>query len=88
VTAKELIGWSNAEGREKIKDAEVVYIYHDVIDSIGDKAPTEDITFEACRSALEELKDLVTRVINRLNASRVVITADHGFLFQQKMLFS
>jgi TIGR02687 family protein len=88
VTAKELIGWSNAEGREKIKDAEVVYIYHDVIDSIGDKAPTEDKTFEACRNALEELKDLVTRVINRLNASRVVITADHGFLFQQKMLSS
>ena len=88
VTAKELIGWSNAEGREKIKDAEIVYIYHDAIDAIGDKAVTEDKTFEACRSALDELKDLVTRVINRLNASRIVITADHGFLFQQKMLSS
>ena len=88
VTAKELINWSNAEGREKIKDAEIVYIYHDAIDAIGDKAATEDKTFEACRSALDELKDLVTRIINRLNASRIVITADHGFLFQQQMLSS
>lgn len=86
VSSKELMNWSNQEGRDKVRDAEVVYIYHDTIDAIGDKAATEEKTFEACRSAIEELKDLVGRVINRLNASRVVITADHGFLFQQKAL--
>jgi uncharacterized protein (TIGR02687 family) len=84
VTAKELLGWSNQAGRDSVKDAEVVYIYHDTIDAIGDKSSTEDRTFEACRTAIEELVDLVTRVINRLNASRVILTADHGFLFQQK----
>ncbi|EKJ3265532.1 BREX-1 system phosphatase PglZ type A, partial [Escherichia coli] len=86
VSSKELMSWSNQEGRDKVRDVEVVYIYHDTIDAIGDKAATEEKTFEACRSAIEELKDLVGRVINRLNGSRVVITADHGFLFQQKAL--
>ncbi|MRI34245.1 BREX-1 system phosphatase PglZ type A [Endozoicomonas sp. OPT23] len=88
VSAKELLGWSNQEGREKIRDANVVYIYHDTIDATGDKAATEDKTLKACRDAIGELEDLVGRIINRLNASRVVLTADHGFLFRQQALVS
>ncbi len=86
VSSKELMRWSNQEGRDKVRNASVVYIYHDTIDAIGDKLSTEEKTFEACRTAIEELKDLVGRVINRLNGSRVLVTADHGFLFQQKAL--
>jgi len=86
VNSKELMGWSNQEGRDNVREASVVYIYHDTIDAIGDKLSTEEKTFEACRMAVEELKDLVGRVINRLNGSRVLLTADHGFLFQQKAL--
>ena len=66
----------------------MVYIYHDTIDAIGDKAATEDKTLAACRDGMNELEDLVGRVINRLNASRVVVTADHGFLFRQQALAS
>ncbi|MCB5160343.1 BREX-1 system phosphatase PglZ type A [Marinomonas algarum] len=86
VSAKDLMSWSNQEGREQVKDAQVVYIYHDTIDAIGDVAKTEEKTFEACRDAINELKDLVARIINRLNASQVLITADHGFLFQQQAM--
>lgn len=86
VSAKELMSWSNQQGRDKVKEAEIVYIYHDTIDAIGDDGKTEEKTFEACRSAIEELKNLVGRVINRLNGSQVIVTADHGFLFQQKAL--
>lgn len=86
VSAKELMSWSNQEGRDKIRDARVVYIYHDTIDAIGDSASTEEKTFEACRNTIDELKNLVGRIINRLNGSHVVVTADHGFLFQQKEL--
>ena len=86
VSSKDLMTWSNEEGRAAVRDAEVVYIYHDTIDAIGDKAATEDKTFEACRIAVKELTDLAARVMNRLKGSRVVITADHGFLFQQKSL--
>jgi len=86
VTSKELLGWSNDEGRKKITNTEVVYIYHNTIDAIGDKAETEDKTFAACRTAIDELNDLVGRVVNRLNGSRLFITADHGFLFRQKAM--
>ncbi|MFK7777935.1 MAG: BREX-1 system phosphatase PglZ type A [Gimesia sp.] len=86
VSYKEVMSWKNQEGRDKVKDREVVYIYHDSIDAVGDKAATEDRTFKACRDAVEELRDLVSRIVNRLNGSRVIITADHGFLFQQKSL--
>ena len=82
----DLMGWSNQEGRDKVRDASVVYIYHDAIDARGDKLGTEKETFEACHQAIDELQNLVSRVINRLNANRVVITADHGFLFQQQDL--
>lgn len=86
VSSKELINWSNQEGRDNVRDARIVYIYHDTIDAIGDSASTEEKTFEACRNAIEELKNIVSRVINRLNGSQVIVTADHGFLFQQKAL--
>lgn len=86
VSSKDLMTWSNTDGRAYVRDAEVVYIYHDTIDATGDKAATEEKTFDACRDAVNELTDLVARVINRLNASQVVVTADHGFLFQQKPL--
>ncbi|NOQ36823.1 MAG: BREX-1 system phosphatase PglZ type A [Methylococcaceae bacterium] len=85
---KTLMAWSNQEGRDKVRDAEVVYIYHDSIDAMGDKLATEEKTFAACRDAIDELKLLVTRVINRLGASRIALTADHGFLFQQQALTS
>lgn len=82
VKAQDVLNWTNQEGREKVKDAEVVYIYHDEIDATGDKAATENLTFQACRDAIDNIKDLISRIINRLNGSRVVLTADHGFLFK------
>jgi uncharacterized protein (TIGR02687 family) len=86
VSAKELMNWSNQDGRDAVKDCQVVYIYHDTIDAICDKQAGEDRTPQVCRDAIVELKDLISRVINRLNASHVLVTADHGFLYQQKAL--
>ncbi|ADP11609.1 hypothetical protein EJP617_19280 [Erwinia sp. Ejp617] len=86
VKSDDLLKWKNQEGRDLIRDYEVVYIWHNTIDAIGDSASTEEKTFEACRNAVVELKDLVTRVINRLHGTRIIVTADHGFLFQQQPL--
>ncbi|ALS33268.1 hypothetical protein PTRA_a2151 [Pseudoalteromonas translucida KMM 520] len=80
--ADEVLNWTNQEGRDKVRDTQVVYIYHDEIDAIGDKQATENQTFEAARDAVDEIKQLIGRIINRLNGSRVLITADHGFLFK------
>ena len=82
VKASDVIEWTNEQGRKAVADAKVVYIYHDQIDMTGDKAGSEHKTFDACATTIEEIRLLVERIINKLNGNRILITADHGFLFK------
>lgn len=86
ITYKTLLSMKQAERREKVKDAEVVYIYHNAIDAVGDKAVTEDQVFDACDQAILELKNLVRLIINDMSGSNILITSDHGFLYSYKSL--
>ncbi|MDR6184161.1 uncharacterized protein (TIGR02687 family) [Acinetobacter baylyi] len=83
VTAETVKGWSRDEGREALKDHELVYVYHNVIDARGDSASTESETFMAVEHAIEELTELSRKILMHFNISTLLITADHGFLFQQ-----
>lgn len=82
VKASDVLNWTNEEGRKAVADARVVYIYHDEIDAIGDKSATESKTFDACADGVEQVRLLVERIINKLNGNRILVTADHGFLFK------
>jgi uncharacterized protein (TIGR02687 family) len=53
------------------------------VDATGDNAATEAKTFAAVRQAITELGNLVSHIINNLNGSQVLVTADHGFLYQE-----
>ena len=75
-----------AERREAISNAQVVYIYHNAIDAVGDKVATEDQVFEACEQAIREIKNLVRMITNDMNGTHILITADHGFLYSYKPL--
>ena len=86
VSSKDMMNWSKQDGREQVRDKAVVYIYHNTIDDICDKQGGEDRTPEVCRDAIAELNHLVGRIVNNLNGSRIILTADHGFLFQQQPL--
>ena len=70
------------EARALIRDHDVVYIYHNIIDDTGDKLATEAKTTEAAEEAMDSLLKLLKKVANA-NGSQVLLTADHGFLFQQ-----
>ena len=83
VKAEELMAMKRDEGREHIRGKRVVFVYHDVVDSTGDKAATEGNTFKAVREAITSLGQLTRQIIDKLNGSHVFITADHGFLFQE-----
>ena len=83
---KTLLGMKQAERREAVSNAQVVYIYHNAIDAVGDKATTEDQVFEACDQAVTELKNLVRLITNDMNGTNILITADHGFLYSYKPL--
>jgi hypothetical protein len=64
----------------------LVYIYHNVIDAIGDDRKSEMKTFDAVDTAISDLKNLVKKVHSSFNVSRVIITSDHGFLFNYRKL--
>jgi uncharacterized protein (TIGR02687 family) len=81
--ADELMAKKKDEGREFVKDKRVVYIYHNTVDALGDDAKTEGKTFQAVRTAINELAALVGYVVNNLNGHHIVVTADHGFLFTE-----
>ena len=84
--AKDLREMPRDEAREMIQDTRVVYIYHNVIDARGDSASTEVETFDAVAECISELEELVQYCINKLNAAKVWVTADHGFLYQHEAL--
>lgn len=73
------------EGRALMRDHEVIYIFHNVIDKTGDSSTTEAKTTEAVEQAFEELVKIVKKVTN-VNGNNMLLTADHGFLFQQEPL--
>ncbi len=77
-----LTAMSRDQGREFVKPHRIIYVYNDRVDSTGDKAGSEDQTFGAVRKAIDDLAALVNYIINNLNGTRVVITADHGFVYQ------
>jgi len=84
IKAEALMSMKKDNGREFVKPHRVIYIYHDKIDAVGDKAVSESSTFEAVRDAIDELYALVSFIINSLNGTRIFITADHGFIYQEK----
>ncbi len=84
IKAEDLTAMNKEQGREFIKPYRVVYIYHDRIDAAGDKKVSEDQVFTAVRKAIDDLSALVNFVINNLNGTNVFITADHGFVYQDR----
>jgi len=77
----DLLALKKEQGRDFVKDRRVVYVYHNTIDAVGES--TDEKTFGAVRTAIDELAALVTYIINNLNGNHVLITADHGFLFTE-----
>ena len=86
IKAEELLAMNKVAGREFVKPWRVVYVYHNVVDAVGDSASTESQAFAAVRTAIRELGALVRFIVNSLNGTTVLVTADHGFLYQDSML--
>lgn len=81
VRATDLLKMSEAEARELFASHQVLYVYHDRIDAIGDDAKTEGDLAKAANEAIEEIIAITKRLANA-NASNILVTADHGFQYQ------
>ena len=76
---------TQTEARALTRENDLIYIYHNVIDKVGDSPSTEAKTTKAVEDAFEELQRILSKIANA-NGNNMLLTADHGFLFQQSEL--
>lgn len=81
-----VIDMKDAEIRKAFTGLDVVYIYHNAIDARGDHASTEREVFAATEIAFNEIITLVNKLVNRVSAASIVITADHGYLYKRNAM--
>lgn len=81
VTYKDLLHMKKTERRALVQGMEIIYVYHNTIDALGDKLATETKVFEACEAAISELNAIVRIIVNDLSGINILVTADHGFLY-------
>ena len=83
--AGELMSLDNAGCRALIREHDVVYVYHNFIDSTGDSRETEEQVFDAVEKTLEYLVTVIKKLAGA-NANNLLLTSDHGFIYQNRAL--
>ncbi|BAU29734.1 uncharacterized protein (TIGR02687 family) [Aneurinibacillus soli] len=69
---------------EWIRGRRLIYLYHDRIDSVGDKQKSENYAYGAVEDTLRDLEGVVQKLVGTYSAVRIFITTDHGFLYQTR----
>jgi len=85
VRVEELLAMNRDQSRSLIREHDVVYVYHNRIDATGDKRDSEERVFDAVEATLDELVRIVKKLVNA-NATNLLVTADHGFIYQNQTL--
>lgn len=67
--------------RAFFKENRITYVYHDRVDSTGDKKQTEHQTFDATVKALDDLKWMINNISGEMMIPNILITSDHGFIY-------
>lgn len=83
--AEDVNGYTVKDLRALTQKQQFMYVYHNRIDATGDKIGTERQVFTATDLAIKELVKL-TRQFASADVGTILITADHGFLFQDREL--
>lgn len=76
---------ARTEGRPFVMQYDLIYIYHNRIDKTGDDKTTEDKVFEAVEEEIGYLKTLLRKIAN-MNGNNMLITSDHGYIYQHDAL--
>ncbi len=74
---EDLMSGNRTQKRELLKSKSLVYIFHNTIDRAGHEGNVP----EACKQALTELKEVINSLHVTWSYSNVIVTSDHGFLF-------
>lgn len=77
---------NSQELKELIKGVNLVYIYHNKIDSIGDKTSSQNDVFNAVSDTIDDMVELINKLRSTASISSFFITADHGFIYKRDKL--
>lgn len=67
------------------RDYNLIYVYSNKIDFVGDKRETEGEVFKATEEEFDNIIKMVG-LIRNANGSNILITSDHGYLYQNEQL--
>ena len=76
---------SSKDGRDFVKEYDLIYIYHNRIDKTGDDKTSEKRVFEAVDDELQFLMDIIKKIA-AMNGNNMIVTSDHGFVYQYNQL--
>lgn len=85
IQAEDILNKNTEACRELVRDYDVIYVYQNRIDKTGHSRDTEKDVFIAVEEAIDEIAKLVKKLTSA-NASNILITADHGFLYQDEVV--
>jgi uncharacterized protein (TIGR02687 family) len=85
IKAEEFMRLNRDDSRALLSANDVLYIYHDQVDASAHSLTTEVEAFDAAEQAIEEIIKLVKKLTGA-NASNIIVTADHGFLYQHRAI--
>lgn len=82
----DMVDMKRQDYKETFEGRKLIYIYHNVIDAVGDKSLTEREVFDSVEKAFAELVLLIKNLVNHVSATNIIITADHGFIYRRSPL--
>lgn len=85
IRSDELLSYNRDAMRDLLRDTDVVYVYHNHIDAVGDKKESEERVFDAVEETLDELVSMIKK-LTAANATNLIVTSDHGFIYQNRPL--
>ncbi|WP_342304944.1 BREX-1 system phosphatase PglZ type A [Methanolobus sp. ZRKC5] len=88
ISYEELMNITRDKAREQFKGIRLFYIYHDKIDSRGDHSPSEHTVFDAAEETIADVKKIIEKLTNFQILNNLIVTADHGFIYQRDALES
>jgi uncharacterized protein (TIGR02687 family) len=68
-----------------VQQYDLIYIYHNRIDKAGDDTASKEKVFEAAHDEINFLMEVMKKIAN-MNGNNIMVTSDHGFIYQHNEL--
>ena len=82
---KDILAMTTDEMRKALDGIKLIYIYQDRIDDTGHHQNESDV-FRAVEDTMDEIVDVVRALRNKVSATNIYITSDHGFVYTRDVL--